>query len=102
MKRNPYVNWLLVAIKIIGGTNTEIAQKLGISVQRLDGWLNKRVAIPFEFALILESLTDGQVKAEDLSPEKMLPLKRLGIQVHLSRINDFQSTESGKIYEQIR
>ena len=102
MKSNPYINWLLVAIKIIGGTNTEIAQKLGVSVQRLDGWLNKRVVIPFEYALILECLTGSRVKAEDLSPGKMSSLKRLGIHVHLSRINDFQSTECGKIYEQIR
>ena len=75
-------NALLQAIKHIG-TRQDFIRLLDISRQRLNGWLNDRKKMNFEYAIAIEYLTFGQVKAETLAPKQAYFLKKLGIQLTL-------------------
>lgn len=69
---------LLYAIKLIG-SRQEVAKLLGISIKRLDRWLNGGICMGYEYAVALEHLTGGQVTAEELAPQKIKVLKKLKI-----------------------
>ena len=71
--------YLLQAVKKIGRKN--ILNKLNISTERLNGWINKCIQVPYEYALMLEFLMDSEIKAEALSPRKAEKLKKMGIKI---------------------
>ncbi len=72
------VDALLKAIKIIG-SRQEVIKLLGISGQRLNAWLNGGVIMGYEYALVLEYLTCGEVIASELAPQKTQILNKLNI-----------------------
>ncbi|HEX4044867.1 MAG TPA: YdaS family helix-turn-helix protein [Gammaproteobacteria bacterium] len=78
---------LIKAIKILGSRGNLI-RALNISRQRLNGWLNDGKSMGYEYAIALEYLTQGEVKAEQLLPQRAQTLKKLKINVNPA-INDF-------------
>jgi len=73
-------NALLQAIKSVG-TRRDFMRLLDISKQRLNGWLNEKKEMSFEYALAIEFITFGQIKAETLAPNKVSYLKKLGANI---------------------
>ena len=61
------MNALTQAIEEIGG-QTELAKQLGTSVQAVNNW-TRRGSVPPEYAPVIEVLTEGKVKADDLCPQ---------------------------------
>lgn len=61
------MNALTKAIETIGG-QTELAKQLGTSVQAVNNW-TRRGSVPPEYAPVIEVLTDGKVKADELCPQ---------------------------------
>jgi DNA-binding transcriptional regulator YdaS (Cro superfamily) len=78
--------FLLKVIKTIG--RKKVIDKLKISTQRLNSWINEDIEMPYEYALMLEFLTCGEIKAEALSPKKAKRLKQIGIKVHVSKTEE--------------
>jgi DNA-binding transcriptional regulator YdaS (Cro superfamily) len=58
---------LLKAIGIVG-TQTALAKRLKVRLTRMNNWLNRGIAIPYEYVLAIEALTNGQVTREELAP----------------------------------
>ncbi|HEX4044699.1 MAG TPA: YdaS family helix-turn-helix protein [Gammaproteobacteria bacterium] len=73
---------LLKAIKILG-SRRNLANLLGISPQRLNGWLNDEKSMGYEYAIAIEYLTHGQIKAEQLLPFEARLFKKLKISINL-------------------
>jgi len=61
------------------GTRKNLVKFLGITRQRLNGWLNDYKSMGYEYAIAIEHLTCGKIKAEDLLPQKAMILKNLGL-----------------------
>jgi len=61
------MNALQQAIETIGG-QSELARRLGTSAQAVNNWC-RRGNVPAEYAPVIESITEGKVKAEDLCPQ---------------------------------
>lgn len=76
---------LLRAIKIIG-SRQKMIKHLGISAQRLNAWLNGHIEMGYEYALALQYLTNGQIKAHQLSKKAKL-IQTLGIQINIVNKN---------------
>lgn len=77
---------LLKAIKIIG-SRQETIRLLGISGQRLNSWLNGHVSMGYHFAIALQSLTLGQVMANELAPKKqsdLLEKLKINLSAHIT------------------
>jgi len=55
------------AIETVGG-QSELARQLGTSAQAVNNWCRRR-NVPPEYAPVIESITGGLVKAEDLCPQ---------------------------------
>lgn len=64
---------LLRAIRIIG-SGQETAKLLEISPQRLNAWVNGNVSMRYEYAIILQHLTCGLVRAKNLVSKKQARL----------------------------
>lgn len=56
------------AISIAGG-QTALAKKIGTYQQRVSAWSSRGQPVPPEFAIRIEIVTDGQVRAVDLRPD---------------------------------
>lgn len=50
------------------GSQTALAQRLGLSVQVVNNW-KKRGNVPAEYAPLIEFVTSGAVRAEDIRPD---------------------------------
>lgn len=48
------------------GSQTRLAQKLGVTLQYVNGWCNGREHVPLIQALKIEKLTDGKFKASEI------------------------------------
>jgi len=64
-RENPYIR---KAVDSYGGT-VELAQKLGTSPSRISEWLYETRAVPVKYAVKLEKLTIGEIKAKKLRPD---------------------------------
>jgi DNA-binding transcriptional regulator YdaS (Cro superfamily) len=67
---------LLRAITLMG-SRKKMIQLLNISPQRLNAWLNGSVDMGYEYAIAIEYLTYGKVKAKDLAPKKAKIVNKL-------------------------
>jgi DNA-binding transcriptional regulator YdaS (Cro superfamily) len=76
---------LLRAIKIIG-SRQKMIKHLGISAQRLNAWLNGHIDMGYEYALALQYLTNGQIKAYQLTNKAKL-IQNLGVKIDITDIN---------------
>jgi DNA-binding transcriptional regulator YdaS (Cro superfamily) len=56
------------AIKLVG-SQKKLAALLGVGCPVLNNWLNTGIKIPLKHALHIEVLTQGLVRAENLTPE---------------------------------
>ena len=63
------------AIKLIG-TQKKLSALLGVGCSVANNWLNIGIKIPLKYALHIEAMTNGLVKAKNLVPdaEKQLVL----------------------------
>jgi DNA-binding transcriptional regulator YdaS (Cro superfamily) len=59
---------LLKAILYFGGQN-KLAKKIQKSPTVINNWLNRGDCVPYEYAIVIEELTQGCVSVEELSPE---------------------------------
>jgi DNA-binding transcriptional regulator YdaS (Cro superfamily) len=66
---------LIKACKI-AGSRVELAKDLAISATTLSNWVNAGVRVPLEIAMDIEVKVDGQVIAENISPNTAVRLKR--------------------------
>jgi DNA-binding transcriptional regulator YdaS (Cro superfamily) len=57
-------------IQAIGffGSQTALAKHIGVSPQAVQQWVQRNI-IPAEHCPVIERLTDGKVRCEDLNPE---------------------------------
>ena len=62
-----YNTALLKVCHRMGGQSV-LARLLEISPSRVNKWLNQGVRIPYEYALAIEQLTEGQVTCQMLTP----------------------------------
>ena len=53
------------------GSQTELAAKLGITIQHVNGWCRERTSIPVIQAFKIEKLTRGKFKASQLINDEM-------------------------------
>ncbi len=85
---------LLRAIKIIG-SRQKIIKELGISAQRLYAWLNGHIDMGYEYALALQYLTNGQIKAHQLTKKAKL-IQSLGIKINIvdKNLDSFVNTSA--------
>ncbi len=59
--------FLLKAI-MIRGSRRILSKELGVSPQVINSWLNGRVNIPLQYALLKFSLTEGEITWQSLTP----------------------------------
>lgn len=62
-------NSLLKAVKYFG-SQKKLAEKLRISQQTLNYMINHKMTIPYQHAIIIDKITDGEVKKEHLVPHE--------------------------------
>jgi DNA-binding transcriptional regulator YdaS (Cro superfamily) len=54
---------------VIPTTQTELASRVGVSVQMVNQWVKQRRPVPIDKAVEIEIATGGKVKAEELNPK---------------------------------
>ena len=59
---------LLEAINFVG-SQKKLALSLGVGCPVLNNWLNAGIKVPLKYALKIEVITKGLVKAERLTPD---------------------------------
>ena len=53
------------AVSIVG-SKRELAQKVGVSPSAVTNWLQRTKRMKYDYALAIEEVTEGKVKASDL------------------------------------
>ena len=49
------------------GSQTALAKRIGVSPQAVQQWVQRNI-VPAEHCPVIERLTDGQIRCEDLNP----------------------------------
>ncbi|NKB77624.1 MAG: Cro/Cl family transcriptional regulator [Gammaproteobacteria bacterium] len=62
------MNNLKKAVEFLGG-QTELAKALGVSQPRIWNWINRDKKVPAEYAMPIQTATNGKVTARDLRPD---------------------------------
>lgn len=62
-------NEAMIKAKGIFGSQTRLAERLGVSQRSVSGWEQGTTQVPAEKAMLIERVTDGQVTLSDLRPD---------------------------------
>lgn len=57
------------SVRLIGTTLTDLAQKLGVSKGAVGQWKEIGRVVPAEHCPVIERLTEGRVRCEELNPK---------------------------------
>ena len=63
------------AIKVCGGKRSHLARRLNVSWQQIRLWLEKKSIITGERAVMIELVTNGEVKRDEIRPDLYRPIK---------------------------
>ena len=63
------------AIEVCGGKRSQLAKQLGVSWQQVELWVKGRSIVTGERAVMIEVITKGEVKREEVRPDLYEPIK---------------------------
>ncbi len=63
------------AIKVCGGKRSHLAKRLNVSWQQVRLWLEEKSIITGERAVMIELVTNGEVKRDEIRPDLYRPIE---------------------------